>query len=239
MILSLLLTIALFLNKVVSLPRRAIASLSIDPTAEPWVNPNGGDLQIEVHEQRINWGSLRPADVVDKLREICGGQACQETEFELDTSVVQPDRKGVKVMKLRVTASQLQSSTGGSGQSGEIFAALKGFLESPHFVTSQEVAWDSETENVNCPAPATTCSIPNKMEGKEVQWTAPKYVSVRLEAPSSNAIVSQVNFYAKTEAEGGDKGDCNKITEVAGDIASMVEQIPKVGFMLGELRCVS
>ena len=154
-----LLAVACALRGVLASPTvaRAAAHASFVAVGAPWNNPDGGNLVIQTHEQRINWGSWRPVDVVEELRKHCGGIYCKDANFELDTKVVQPDGKGVQAYKLKISTPQSSFSTKSEAQAVYLLDALHGFFDSPHFTQEEKKHWDSNSESQNCPAPATTC----------------------------------------------------------------------------------
>lgn len=213
--------------------------LAMIPTAEPWVNPDGGNVIVGVSSRRITWGSWRPNEVILEILKQCQPTHCPRV-VALETHVVQPDRKGVKVMTLKVSLDQSTFPPDGLGQLRHVFDAFHGFLSLGEFTSVENVHWDAETEGQGCQPQSPFCGpIENIMQGDVLQFTAPQSVSIRVgnEQGGVNNMVSSVILEVETVSEGGDEWDCNKIVQVAGSVAGMMSGLPQAGFVLGELFC--
>lgn len=51
-----------------------------------WKNPKGGNLDINLSDKQVNWGSANPADVIQKLLDHCHADGTCDSEFEVDSS---------------------------------------------------------------------------------------------------------------------------------------------------------
>jgi hypothetical protein len=122
---------------------------------DEWTNPDGGNMVIEGSSERMNWGTMRPTDVIDKLEEKCkdGSISCSvEEPLEMETQVIE-DGKQTR-MNLKVTIDLADFAEEGSGSSEMIRSALHEFMGFGKTYYKATRHWESGTEGQSCASAA-------------------------------------------------------------------------------------
>jgi len=81
--------------------------------AEVWDNPEGGIFIISVSETKINWGSIDPVSVIDKLK----GEGCHATfcdDVEDSTSYVSDGKSEIGSIEIEVKDSTFNDNSPGT-----------------------------------------------------------------------------------------------------------------------------
>jgi hypothetical protein len=112
---------------------------------------DNGNLVLQSSGNHINWGNMKPLDVLQKLREKCpeDGIGCSTAAaVELDTQVIADGKSYMRTLTLTITDSSYPgSATGGVAQ---LIQALQALVDSPPWSVYSKQHWDQDTEQSSC-----------------------------------------------------------------------------------------
>jgi len=107
-----------------------------DPTE--WKNPAGGNMIISQSAENINWGNIKPSDLVGELRKVCHAVGC-ESDPSLDTHVVRDKKRYSEKVTMSIESASFPSK--GHGSKDQMMDVLEKYLMTDKVFEMQRLHW--------------------------------------------------------------------------------------------------
>lgn len=135
-----------------------------------WKNPKGGNMDINVSDKTVKWGTANPSDVIQKLLDHCHADGTCDADFEVDSGWKNkngnnPFEKGK--VKISITDAQF-----------EVWAK-NGLVEAMKAVIGKASKVDHTSWTAAPSCGGNICSTgekPNKID----QWTGPEQINLQV-----------------------------------------------------------
>lgn len=192
-----------------------------DPTK--WTNPNGGNSQIFVSDNSINWGTTTPRDVLQTLEDNCSGSSC-DPSWTVPTSWI---ANGVIIAgNLKVTMQddiyQLWAKNG-------LVEVLQATMD--HMAENKP---QSYTPGNGCFSDPDSCLA---MDLKtDDQWWAPQRITIRVE-DKDGAAIDDITVFVEVDNDGKLQGLCNTLGAAGAAVAGAINGVAGGAFSLLALAC--
>ncbi|KLU82753.1 hypothetical protein MAPG_01822 [Magnaporthiopsis poae ATCC 64411] len=196
------------------------------------ISPDGR-LSIGASTTQVNWGDLRPYDAMRALKERCLSACGEGMDFP---SKVVIDGKPPQDLTVHLKVMDSAPAPEPPGDMTQLFEAMDKLARHPQYTKEKMLHYDHDTEDVNCPAPANTCWIDNKMEGDLVQFFAPDAWQIILYTEKGDQRAN-LRITATFTLDGGSEGvNCDTLFGAAAEIGALFEGGSALG-LVGKLYC--
>lgn len=95
--------------------RETAAGIIYNRQTDEWTAPDGGNVYVEIGDNKIRWGTALPSSAFDVLLEQCADLGCQSTSYYLPTK---RESNQFCTQDGQVVEMKVQGSFAPSGQSG-------------------------------------------------------------------------------------------------------------------------
>ncbi|KAH6676545.1 hypothetical protein B0J14DRAFT_651963 [Halenospora varia] len=224
----------------------SLASASVlEIRADSWQNKNGGQVDVGVSKDSINWGSFIPKDALGSILAECDKLGNCRSPWTRDTKVVY--KSNINGGEPRLVDAKLvfeaEDAAFLDGEKEKMVEVLKHTFTVAQSV-KKEKFW---------PTPKPTCGNRNpdcdpvRQPKKEIdQWDAPDLFTVIHRANKENqaAIISQLRIKVKVELPKDTEGlpgkdICGAVLGSAGGIAGAISGALGAIFAIASLTCLA
>ncbi|KAM0276658.1 hypothetical protein ACHAQH_006519 [Verticillium albo-atrum] len=214
---------------IVSLFALAMASTSFAQDT-PWVNPAGGNIEAEIGDTRMDFGTTPPWMVLDAIKEHCSNTGCASGEsIDVGTILVEGGFGGDTRVKMDVSGTF--NNVGQPGDKNQLVEIAKAIVASNHgFEAAQPYQPGA------CIVTRDGCRY-NEDLIRVDQYTGTKSVIVRWEDDDGN-LISFLNVGFSLPDAMEQDGICAGIIGIAGAIAAAVQPLTGGLFALLSIGCL-